>query len=339
MQLIEQHYIDRGFKSGGLCDLSAFAPDGFPKQIAATTALWRSLLWAYPSSQIADFIGPENLLRDIKLDFFGPFEPCPEPFVTPFTPLEKPSWLPKTFAIAVYDHPAVMLLALPEETFPFAAPAKPIVPAGLIVKITRLLASLSLVARFHETIALRKLVIQMLGLAKRHPLEKQIRADLAAYSPSLPENLSNEQYRRILVGELEPLLEIALSCDLDPVMVSLLSKHYEMLRSPLNELVHVARELLLLAAAVPRASRTSSPIHYLASTYSTLSKMFAQSDPNVSKRVLKALENDCVVISRLLPADYAEQLVELRQTLAVIKSIADAFLTGVSYPPQFHLYH
>lgn len=331
---------ERELQNGRLIDLSELAPDGCSKRIFATSTLWQSLLWSYPTAQTADVIDPVALICDLGLACSNPFAASDEPtMLFPHVPRQKPAWLPKDFTITVYVQPFGTLLKLTGERIPDPKHKAPLLPSGLLIKLIRLLARLKQVARSHDRPVVQKLTAIIHTISNHHPLQKELAAAGPAITLSFPRDLSQDEYRTLLINDLANLLEVALACGLRPDTGAAFANYFDKLRSPLHELLHVVRSLILLAAAVPAPSVHLSPLDDLLTAYGSLSKLIDQPSPTISKDVLEMLDTDAFVLSQILPSVYSEEFAQLRQTLAVLRSISSTFAVGTTYPPQYYIYH
>ena len=332
--------IEKDLQLGRLVDLSTTIGNACSKRVVATSALWRCLLWSYPTAQKSDVIDAGKVICDLNLAYSNPFATKDEPtMLFPHVPSQKPAWLPKDFTIAVYVQPFATLLKLTRERFPGERYQPALLPAGILIKLIRLLARLKHVARSHDRPVVRKLTALVETVCNRHPLQQELKAAGPATSPSFPKDLSMNEYRTLLINDLAGLLEIALACGLNPEIGASFATHFDKLRSPLHELLYVVRSLILLAAAVPAPSVHLSPVDDLLTAYGSLSKLMDQASPKISRDVFEMLDTDAFVLSQILPRMYSEKFAQLRQTLAILQSISSTFVVGTTYPPQFYIYH
>ncbi len=331
--------IEKDLQLGHLVDLSEFA-SGSSKRVVATASLWRSLLWTYPTAQTSDLIDPSRLLSDLGLTLANPFDTSAEPtMLFPYVPSHKPTWLPKDFAIVVYQQPFATLLKLPSDGFPNSSFKLPVLPAGIVIKLIRLLTRLKQVARSHDRPVVRTMTTTIETIRSRHPLHQELLKAGPTHSPTFPKDLKQDEFRRLLISDLTNLLEVALACGLSPETGAQLATSIDKLRSPLYELLHVVRSLILLAAAVPAPSNHLSPIDDLLTAYQSLSKLLDQEHPSIRPEFLEMLDTDAFVLSQILPPIYAEEFAQMRQTLAILQSLSCTFAVGTTYPPQYHIYH
>lgn len=340
LQVINQQTIHKGFQLGGLVDLSRFTLKGCSKPIAATATLWKSILWAYPTAQKSDFLDPQGFIQDLYRDFASPFAHSDgQPTICTYLPSQAPAWLLHDFSISVYDHPKALLLSLQDEPMTMMFQECRIVPAGLILKISRLLIQLLRVARHNDRPHLLRLLDYTESLRLNHPLERQIAvAQHTAPTFSLGD-LSYDEYRALLIEELGQLLEISFACGPSAEECVVPAAQYDKLCSPLSELAHLIRSLIKLAAAVPAFSAQHSPIDELLTAYSSVRRLQEKASSTVPKHFFELLRNDIVLLTQLLPRECAEELSRLQHKLAVLQSFAPTFFLGCTYPPKFNIFH
>lgn len=332
--------IENGFRLGGLVDLSEFAPKSCSKRIAATAALWQSILRPYPTAQQSDFIDPAELVRSLDADIPSLFSSQVGPLMLfAYGPSQRPEWLPKDFTISVYSHPVAILLKLKGEKSAAELPQSEVVPASLFFRIAQVFILLLNVARTNDRLLLRELRTQLRSLCKDHPLQEQLDSALQDYAPVLPTHLTREEYRTLLIRELGKLLEIGFACGIKSGVARELSQTYDKLCSPINELVYLVRTLVELCAAVPDSLARHSPFEHLMNAYVAVRPLSNQSGTTVPQRFFDCLSTDALVLSQLLPNTYAEELGDLQQRLAVLQSLSGTFAMGATYPPKFHIYH
>jgi hypothetical protein len=335
---ISKDLIERGCKTGNLVRLSK----GPSTEAFATKTLWQSLLWRYPSALPLDVIHVPTLIEDVcSWLIFDLSYPREQPLYNSYRPDSKPLWLSDEFSIAACLLPSnALLLSLEHETPPFDSNSKAL-PAALLFKILSLTRNLFYVARKNDRPALAKFQDAALSLLDAHPLVRHTPNALSnpCVRQELPSHLSAHDYRALLITELARQLELLFACGLPEKDFLALAKHFELLRTPLSELLHLTRSLILLAARLPDNASHLSPFDDLLSHYATLRALIGQTNPLIPKPLIKRLRLHAYSLTKLLPLLHTEELRSVEHALAILDSISDAFVTGATYPPTYHVFH
>lgn len=342
-QGISSELIQTWLNTNGLIKL---APAGisatYPSPVVATKALCRNCCWSYPTAQPSDVFDVQALLSEVNDKILTELNSAnANPRSLTIIPHQKPAWLQADFAIRVHIlSPYWMVLALENEALPFE-PKCSHLPARLVIKLLATTSRLSNVARQNDLHALTPLVSLVKSLADKHPLKVQIHAALAKDQTmkQVHGHLTRDEYRQLLLDELLQLLTLSSACGLPTKEGNKLGRHYDWLCSPLNELLHLTRSLLLFSVAIPHSAVHLSQFDDLLEVYAALRALVSKPNPKISKRLINQLRFHAYILSCLLSGKLQEELQQLEQGLAVLDSIADAFASGVSYPPQYYAFH
>ncbi len=338
VEVIKDKLILNGFKAEDLVDLSEFDSNPFTPPIAATKLLWRTLLWDYPAAQQSDLVDPGRLVSDLSDHLSWNRK---DPIIIPYYLEQRPAWLTKNLSIGVYYAPSERVVLFLENDFDSPSDESLPLPTSLVIKLVCLLGRLRPIARVSDQLSVQKLLSLAQTLTDNHPLQSHIK--LAVWNNrarrSMPNHFTREEYRTLLLEELGQLLELISACGLPFSTAASFAQHYETLRSPLCELLHITRSLLILIGAMPESCRHLSPLDDLLDTYVTLRKRLDHPDSPIPERVLEKLRTHTYVLSKLLPGNYREELMHCEQKLALLDSFSRTFPAGTAYPPKFHIYH
>ena len=343
LQTITEQVIERGFQSGDLIDASELLSTPLPAPVAVTRTLWRSLCWPYLTAQRADYIELASLVEILHTSFSLAWKSADDNrLLLEYVPYQKPAWIADDFAIGVcFQYPDSMLLFLIDDPTSCRSDASAL-PASLLVKLLCLISRLSLCARKADQSAVVRLLRLAQQLAIAHPLGPHITGYMASGRKSMeyPSHLTREEYRALLLEDLGHLLELLAACGLDTDTALLMGEQYDVLCSPLNELLYLTRSLQQLAGAVPPSRKHLLPVKELLVADAVLKDHWHNgSYLPIPHRHFTRLTSICYALAKLLPRKHQEQLSLLRQSLAVLESVADGFACGITYPFKFHQYH
>jgi len=240
----------RAVQRGAFVDVTDQARQlGFIESVCIAKCVWECLIEPYPFSQQSDRVLLPGLLSLIKSHLRVVKGTNRTIFLLPS---QSPEWcrtaLPlKITVFSPPGQPPSILVQHLSDSFPSRVEHHDVLlPTTLLVRLAETLRNFAPVARTAEHAPLRDMKTSVDGLIRSNPFHSQIEAYLASFVLTPLEGAPPDNWRSVLLADLDELLAIAARCASVEVRpkVELLRSHYRALVSPLAHFCRMLEDLL-----------------------------------------------------------------------------------------------
>lgn len=246
----------RAVAAGELIDVTHEAREfGFQETVCISKRLWTGLIHPYPFAQPNDCVSLAELLRVLKTHRLASHSV--DASVLLLLPSQLPDWFRGTCYLKVFsmslNRGSRSIIVQPfSDPFPYSKPRlEDALPATLLVRLAETLRSLMLVARTAEQGVVDSMRPIAAQLIQAHPFAVDIDAHMAAVPPETSLPFSPDDYRAVLLADLDELLAILSHCAevKSKPKVEALKSRYRTLLSPLASFCQILENLLRFATS------------------------------------------------------------------------------------------
>jgi len=289
----------RALAAGELKDVSREAREhGLTETVCISKRLWTSLMRPYPFAEPNDCLSLSTLLRALKQRLRAPLSSNAGMF------LLLPSDIPEWFRAPCYhrllitsskDGPnSIVVRPLSEEFHRCPQHREDSLPATLLVRLAETLRGLMFVSRTAEhglLVSIQSLVTQLI---QSNPFHRDILAYVAGIAPDESLPYPPDDYRSILLTDLDELLAILAQCagqDAKP-KVEALKSHYRALVSPLAAFCRILEDVLRFTVS---GSNPNAP--FQGQAFSLLLNLYADINARL-RRLETVVPSDALAVVR-----------------------------------------
>ena len=319
----------RAIAAGELIDVTPKARElGLHATVCISKRLWTGLIHPYPFAKPEDCLSLRTLLGVLKTHLRASHSANASALL--LFPSHLPEWFRGICYLKILVHSTddlhKSILVQPfSDPFPLRKHTlEASLPATLLARLAETLRSLLMVARTAE----QGIVDAMRTIATQLIQANPFRADIDAYMAAVPPDTSlpfpPDDYRAVLLADLDELLAILGQCaDLkSKPKIEALKSHYRAMLSPLASFCRILEDLLRFAASCAnfQAPFQSQAFAHLLNLYADVNARLQRLETAVPRDALAVVRFHIRLLSRVVVAQNIPYLAEMEHACASLLS-------------------
>ena len=315
----------RAVTAGELIDVTQDARVvGLHENVCVSKRLWKSLIQPYPFAQPDDCLPLSRLLSLLKAHLRTSKPAQSHALVV--LPSQLPDWFRCPCYLKVFvnsPHRARNSIVVQPFSDPFLISTRPLedtFPATPLVRLAETLRSLMLVARTAEQGVVDSMRTITAQLIQAHPFRLDIDAHMAAVPPETSLPFPPDDYRAVLLADLDELLAILGHCaDIkSKPKIEALKSHYRAVLSPLASFCQILEDLLRFTVS---CSNGQSPFHsqvfaHLLNLYGNVNARLQRLETQVPRDALAVVRFQIRLLAQVVATPTVTFLAEMEHACA-----------------------
>jgi hypothetical protein len=319
----------RALAAGELHDVTREARElGFSETVCISNRLWTSLMRPYPFAEPNDCVSLPTLLRALKQRLHAPL--TSDAGMLLLLPSDLPDWFRGPCYLRFLVNPSsagtnsIIVRPLSEQFYRCPEHREHSLPATLLIRLAETVRTLTFVSPAAEHGLVDSMQRLINELIQPNPFHREIAAFVAAIAPDPSLPFAREDFRSVLLADLDELLAVLDQCANAKLLpkVEALKSHYRALLSPLAAFRAMLEELLRLIAAAPSHYPTlqGQGFAHLLNLYADINTRHKRLETQVPPDTFAVVRFHLRLLAQILVAAQPDFLADMERAFASLLS-------------------